>query len=98
MRRIASVIILAGSLAACTTAGTTPSPTPPTIPPPTLAQDSADCGIQLALAYLTGGSSGLAGAISSTASCQRLPGDVLAKIEGSATTRATAARRTMRLR
>ncbi len=88
---IATAIIAAGTLAACS--GTTSS----TINP-TLAQDAAECGIALALAGVMSGGIGIPAAIAATPACLRLPADMLVQIEGTATTQAVAARRAMRIR
>lgn len=91
MHRIISVAIIAGTLAACS--GTTPTPAPPN-----LAQDAAACGIALALAGVMNGPASIPAAIQATPACLNLPADILSAVAGNATTQATAARRTMRMR
>jgi hypothetical protein len=94
------VLALLVPLAGCASSAAVPS-NPITVPPSeprTLAQDAADCGIALALAGVTGGTVAIGAAIATTPACARLPGDVLARLQGDATVKATTARRQMRLR
>src|SRR5258706_16119890 len=98
MYRLLTLVIVAVALAGCSALGGNTQPATPVTPvtPPSLSQDAADCGIAVALAGVTGAAASIAGAISSTPSCGRLPGAVLAQIHGTAVVNATAARRARR--
>lgn len=100
MYRAFVLVVVAIALAGCSALGGNMQPATPGTPvtPATLSQDAADCGIAVALAGVTGGVGSIGAVIASTASCMRLPGDVIARIQGDATVKVTAARRTLRLR
>lgn len=99
MYRFLTLAVVAIILTGCSALGGNTQPVTPgaAVPPPSLSQDAADCGIAVALAGVTGGVASIAGAIAATPSCARLPGDVLAQIQGTAVVKATAARRALRL-